>query len=47
MSRVKGKSANGRTIRITFPTRRAADRFVDIWEGKYLGIYDLEIIDFI
>ena len=46
MARVVGKAKNGNRVSIDFPTRRAADRFVDIWNGVYLDTFRLEIIDF-
>ena len=50
MSRVKGKSKDGREITINeFHTSRAAERFCDIWNWQYndgTETYAMSIIDF-
>lgn len=46
MARIIGTSPKGNKIRFTFHTYRAADRFYDMWNGVYMEIYRLEIINF-
>lgn len=50
MARVRGKSVDGKSISFQFHSCRAAERFLNLWNGIYddgNDIYTLEVIPFV